>query len=484
MFFIGGAGKKKALREIFKVSPEELKKDTRDVDSDNDEDGDTARPRSKSRSRSRSRISNTTDNDDMDTDTDTDTDTGSDQDATIRELEDNHDYIATIGSIDTAPHNHSYKFVEDELDYDIEEFADKHQEIRDYTIVIYRINTKSTLPFLEFLFYCEDSLCKLPNYKHVSKKHIRKETDNIMDKLFTTKYRYKGFLHDELTDKCFVFYEKYFRQEMAVPVLASLQQPHNWYWVCTTEIIDQEKYMSIPIDDTAVDLFVAYPTIGLLQANIPNVDVRVRVRRHTHSNERFQTVHIEAPTILYYGSTLCYAQNTALYGLKREPLMTRFGPFYYFTTLDHSFYWACYHNTSRNPNSGSDIKERNKEGGISRYAVFTKRMKTVFKDDDYNEEMVKKYVERKNIFETKINQFRQTQEIYHPGMYDSIYSYDYSWTTKYDTIYNGYYHIKKLVRPVWCVCDHRHFQLLSYYEVNTDNIPITYDPTFSDYTLL
>jgi hypothetical protein len=111
-------------------------------------------------------------------------------------------------------------------------------------------------------------------------------------------------------------------------------------------------------------------------------------------------------------------------------------------------------------------------------------MKTVFNDDDYNEEMVKKYVERKNIFETKINQYRQTQEVFHPGVYDSIYSYDYSWTTKYDTIYNGYYDKQKIVRPVWCVCDHQGFQLLSYYEVNTDNIPTTYDPDFSDYTIL
>ena len=479
MFFIGGAGKKKALREIFKVSPEEVKKDKRYVDSDNEEDGEPARPRSRSRSRSRSRISNTTDNEDIDTDTDTDTD----QDATIRESEDNHDYIATIGSIDTTPHNHSYKFVEDELEYDIEEFADKHQEIHEYNIIVYRINTKSTSPFLEFLFYCEDSLCKLPYYKHVPKKHIRKEIDHVMDKLFTSKYRYKGFLHDELTDKCFIFYEKYFRQEMAMPVKMSLnQRSHNWYWVCTTEIINQGKYMSIPIDDSAVDLFVAYPTIGLLQVNIPKVDVRVR--RHTRGHDRYKTVHIEAPTILYYGSTLCYAENTAIYGLKREPLITRFGPFYYFTTLDHSYYWACYHNTNNHTKSDSETKERNKEGGISRYAVFTKRMKTVFNDDDYNEEMVKKYVERKNIFETKINQYRQTQEVFHPGVYDSIYSYDYSWTTKYDTIYNGYYDQQTLMRPVWCVCNHQNFQLLSYYEVNTDNIPVAYDQDFSDYTIL
>ena len=111
-------------------------------------------------------------------------------------------------------------------------------------------------------------------------------------------------------------------------------------------------------------------------------------------------------------------------------------------------------------------------------------MKTTFQDDDYDVDTVKKYVERKNIFETKINEYRQTQEVYHHDIYDSIYSYDYYWTTKYDTIYNGYYDKAKIVRPVWCVCDHRNFQLLSYYAVNTEKIPNTYDPEYTDYTIM
>jgi hypothetical protein len=472
MFYIGGAGKKKALREIFKVP----KSDNVDEDKDKEDDREddiNQRARSRSRSRSRSRISNTTNDETDETDETDDTDDTDDTDTDSikkEDREDNHDYIATNGSIHTDGFHHRYKFIEDELDYDIEEFAEKNPEIHEYEFVIYRINTKCATPFLEFLFYYENSVCKLPYYKHSPKKHIRKECEHVMTHLFTSKYRYRGYLHDELTGKCFIFYEKYFREEVVQPVKLSLQKPNNWYWVCTTEIIHQKRYMSVPIHDGAVDLFVAYPSMGLLQATIPNSDTR---------GERFQTEHIEAPMILYYGSTLCYARNTALYGLKREPLISRFGPFYYFTSLQHSYYWACYHNTSNRTNH-----ERNTEGGISRYAVFTKRMKTTFQDDDYDVDTVKKYVERKNIFETKINEYRQTQEVYHHDIYDSIYSYDYYWTTKYDTIYNGYYDKAKIVRPVWCVCDHRNFQLLSYYAVNTEKIPNTYDPEYTDYTIM
>jgi len=476
MFYLGGASKKKAVKEIFKVPKSDNDDKEDEDDAISERSRSRSRSRSQSRSRSRSRISNRTDNDETTTDTD-DTDTDADS---IKE--ENHDYIATLGSIDTDGLHHRYKFVEDELDYDIEEFAEQNPEIKHYDLVIYRINTKSTTPFLEFLFYYENSVCKLPYYKHAPKKHIRKESDHIMSNLFTGKYRFKGYLHDKLTDKCFIFYEKYFREEQSRPVKLSIQKSHNWYWICTTEIIYQKRYMSLSIDDEAVDLFIAYPLIGLLQATVPNIDTRVRRRsvRGNHDNdERFHTVHIEAPTILYYGSTLCYAKNTALYGLKREPLTSRFGPFYYLTTLDHAYYWACYHNTSKHTS-----KERNSEGGISRYAVFTKRMKTVFPDDDYDVDMVKKYVERTNMFEANINQNRQTQETYHHDMYHSLYSYDYSWTTDFDTIYNGYYDQKRIVRPAWCVCDHRNLQLLSYYEVNMESIPNTYDPEYSSYTIM
>jgi len=354
-------------------------------------------------------------------------------------------------------------------------------------MVIYRINTKSLNPFLEFLLYYDNSICKFPYYKHAPKKHIRKECDNIMKQLFSGKYRYRGYLHDELTEKCYIFCEKYFRENNTQPELISLQHAHNWYWVCTAEIIYQKKYMSLDIDDDTIELFNAYPLIGVLQATIPLENVRVRRDEHQYMHrksskdevERFKTVNIEVPSILYYGSTLCYAENTAVYGLKREPLTTRFGPFYYFTTLDHSYYWACYHNTSKH-----DKIERNTEGGISRYAVFTKKMKTVFHDDDYDIDMVKKFIERKNIFETKINEYRQTQEVYHHDMYDSIYSHDYTWTSRYDTIYNGFYDNTKLIRPVWCVCDHQNFQLLSYYEVDTQNLPHTYDPDYSKYKIM
>lgn len=496
MFYSGGARKKNAIREILKFDPE-----TKDEDDSSSSDSSTrkskSRNRSKSRSRSRTSIGNSSNNESSDSDEEreystykmksrtmtnhSDSDNGdSDGDADLANPDQN-DYIVTVGSNDPTGKHYQYAFIEEELDYDLEEFVETHPEIKKFEMVIYKINTGSSLPFLEFLFYYDKSdheHCHLPYYQHKTKQHIRKETDSIMNKLFTGKYRYKGFFHDTNTDQCFIFYEKYFVDEPTNDknVFQRLQKPNHynhWFWVCTHEIIYHRKYVTLPIDDNVVDFFIAYPTVGILQATIVSIE----------GNRRFHKVNIEAPTILYHGSELCYAKNTAIYGMKREPIISRYGPFYYFTTFEHSFYWACYVKTR-----GDKTKRReSSNGGISRYAVFTKKMKTAFIDDDYDVEVVKKYRERKNIFETKTPHLQQGQEESHSNkMFDSVYAYDYDWTIDYDTIYNGYYNVdkKNTLRPVWCVYDHHNFQLLSYYEVDVEKCPEHYDPSFLDYKVM
>lgn len=464
MFYMNGGarGKKNALREIFKAVDE--KEEQEDNDS---KQRSLSRSRSRSRSRATTRSEKSSDSERSDDDAETDEESvRSSSEKHTDEL--NHDYIVSLGTSikDNAIH-YQYSFVDNELDYDIEEFAEKHPEIKMFELMIYRINTVSSHPFLEFLFYYEKSVCKLPYYNHSAKKHIRKECDTIMKELFSSKFRFKGYLYDEQTGKCVIFYEKYFRKEHVIPEQLALTKPHNWYWVCFSEIINHKRYMTQPIDEDAIDFFMAYPLIGVLQ-NI--------VRVNKENSTRLE--NIEVPSILYYGSTLCYAENTSIYGLKREPITARFGPFYYFTTLEHSYYWACYHNTSKGSREAKNV-----QGGISRYAVFTGRMKTVYQDDDYDVDVVRKYTERKNIFETQINQYRQTQEQYQHGEFSSIYSYDYTWPDEYDTIYNGFYSYKKIIRPVWSVCDYRQFQLLSYYEVLTEHIPSSYEPEFTDYII-
>jgi hypothetical protein len=483
MFYSGGARKKNAIREMLKIDVSRPKPESeleserykgKETETETETDTDTELVTTDSSdSEGKSYRYN---NRNHDATTKTDTDSDDDSSANL----DHNNYIVTLGSNDVAGNHHHYAFIEEELEYDLEEFADTHPEIKKYHMVIYKINTQCSLPFLEFLFYYDKSkqaTCYLPNYYHKPKQHIRKETDGIMNKLFTGKYRYNGYFHDTITDQCFIFYEKYFINEPKNETtgLVSLEVSDNWLWICTTEVIYNRSYMNIPIHEIAVNLFITYPTVGLLQATI--------VSNESKKN-RFKGANIEAPTVLYYGSDICYAKNTAIYGLKRESIVARYGPFYYFTTLQHSFYWACYLKSN-----GKTKKREISNGGISRYAVFTKKMKTVFSDDEYDKAIVKKYMDRKNTFETKIASHPQIQDFVDEienNAFNSIYSYDYNWTNDYDTIYNGYYNLnnKDILRPVWSVCDHHNFQLLSYYEVNLKKCPEHYDSSFVNYKIM
>ena len=148
MFYSGGALKKRAVQEIIQNNSDkkpdgdatdtDLDTDTdTETDSSSDSDADTGR---RSRSRSMSVISHATSDADADTSTDAD------------EIEESNDYVSTIGHIRDFQQYH-YSFVDTELDYDIEEFANDNPDISQYHLIIYQINTHKPLPFLEFLFY-------------------------------------------------------------------------------------------------------------------------------------------------------------------------------------------------------------------------------------------------------------------------------------------------------------------------------------------
>jgi len=201
MFYSGGAKKKNAVREILKFKPDDpypepITESSSDTDTETDSDTDTHD--------NRSRKSRKSDIDSSDIDDGVGDDGVGDDDSvtSAQSNPDKNDYIVTLGTNTTTGQHYRYTFVDEELDYDIEEFADTHPEVKTYQLVVYKINTRSSLPFLEFLFYYDksrDSPCHLPYYQHKSKHNVRKETDQMMKKLFTGKYRYKGYFHDELT---------------------------------------------------------------------------------------------------------------------------------------------------------------------------------------------------------------------------------------------------------------------------------------------
>jgi hypothetical protein len=274
-----------------------------------------------------------------------------------------------------------------------------------------------------------------------------------------------------------VFYEIYFNPEYK-PYFVSLKEKQNWFWVCSTEIINNNSYMNIPIEQHVIDMFSNHPQIMVLQGD---------------------TETIEMPVVLYTGANFCYTETMSKFGLRREPITSRYGPFYYFTDLLYSFRWGCY--DYKNTINLNDLTSKRKDGekhtsgGIMRYAVFAGKMKTVFIDDPYDNDFLKKYKENKTLFEN-ISIPKDTNYIEYLDKSPSFHSYDYSWTKDYDTIYNGLYTLDQnkitnkmtseynTIAPFWCKYNYNQFEQLTYYCVDTSNIPVTYDSLFRNYVVL
>ena len=535
MFFSGGRNKKKYSTDIFKQNDngkvttndsmvsgnnESLNRKFENIKYSNrneqniDESTSTStltkpQVRSNSRSRSRSRSRSQINHYEFDSDSDSDdmpNNIGhillSDTENVTNIDNDTYDYITSLSRINTeAVDKYSYFFIDNEIDYNLNEneelFNNDNENVPNlvFELVVYRINTLEDIPFLEFLLYYDKSYgkCIFPRHKRQSRTQLKQQFDNIMDRLFTTKFRYKGFIHDKEHNTCYVFYEKYFDLTYKAH-LVLLEQQTNWLWVCSTEIINDRQYLNIPIDYSVVNMFERYPQIMFLQENFQN---------------------IELPLILYSGSHFSYTENISKFGLKREPITSRYGPFYYFTNFSNSLRWACYNyknifNILRLKEVSSSnliMGEKYTRGGLSRYAVFTKNVKSKYLDDDYDVEKYKDHKKKKlESSRSHLNKKLILDQNYDYSRYStyldktaSLYIYDYSWTKRYDTIYNGQYlfddHKRRIndtksrwlyniVSPFWCVYDYTNFISLTYHYIDTSNIPENYDYLFTDYRFL
>lgn len=505
MFYSGGKFKKQSVNRIFmnKSIPttDDNTRDRHSVDSESVVDttnksttSHTTRTRSKSRSRSRSKSRSRKDemyefNSDSENTDDTDIkseiseseyDNDDDQEGND-DLFEKTDYITT--SINNNPGKivkYSYPFIDNELSYQLNDIDD---EISEFEMVIYRINTKNKIPFLEFLLHYDSDACVFTQYKKMKRSTdtLKVQLDNVIKQLFTSKFRYKGYFHSDTSGKdrngkYYIFYEIYFNPDYK-PYFVSLTENNkdNWFWVCATEIINNKYYLNICIDATVVDIFTDHPHIMILETDSGN---------------------IELPVVLYTGANFCYTETISKFGLRREPITSRYGPFYYFTDFTHSFRWGCYDykNTVLLGDSKINNGDKHISGGITRYAVFTGKMKTVYNDDEYDNTLIKQYKENKKLFEN-VSVTKDMKYLEYLDRSQSFHSYDYSWTNEYNTIYNGRYDLDKsnakgaksddynTVMPFWCKYDYDQFEQLTYYCVDTSNIPEKYDLVYDSYRI-
>jgi hypothetical protein len=172
------------------------------------------------------------------------------------------------------------------------------------------------------------------------------------------------------------------------------------YWGTVSEVFNYRKILFYNISDTVTDVFLAYP-------------------------EAIKLFHksslIETPMVVFNGSDSNSAKYNAVLSIKKSNIESRYGPFYYFTDLYNSMRYACY---------DIETNEKNAKGGLVRFVIYPGKMKMFLKKNKPDKSEMAKYICSKHPIEKNTIQFRDN---------------DCKWTEQYNSAYNGAYeiHIKK-----------------------------------------
>jgi hypothetical protein len=168
------------------------------------------------------------------------------------------------------------------------------------------------------------------------------------------------------------------------------------WWATVSEIFNYRKILFYDIHETVTDIFLAYPQALKLY--------------HKESL-------VETPMVVFNGNNSNTAKYNAVFSIKKSNIESRYGPYYYFTDLYSSMRYACY-----------DIEtgEKNNKGGLVRFVIFTGKMKMFLKKNKPDRSDMAKYICLQHPIEKNTIQFRDN---------------DCKWTEQYNSAYNGNYEI-------------------------------------------
>jgi hypothetical protein len=175
-----------------------------------------------------------------------------------------------------------------------------------------------------------------------------------------------------------------------------LRHSDSIWWGTVSEVFNYRKILFYNISDTVTDLFLAYPAA-----------IKIYYR---------ETL-LETPMVFYNGSDSNTAKYNAIFSVKKANNESRYGPFYYFTELYNAMRYACY---------DDDTGEKRKKGGLVKFVIYPGRMKVFTKRDKPDKSEMAKYIFSTKPLEKKTAQFRDN---------------DCKWKEHYNSSYNGAYEI-------------------------------------------
>jgi hypothetical protein len=272
--------------------------------------------------------------------------------------------------------------------------------------LVYYINKNAYKPFLEFMLYksSDDDTLYFPNFSQSTTKYdIQENASILLDNLFGADLcEFKGRLVESsnmnniksayINQRVILLYELKEKNDN-IPLI---KNNDSLWWGTVSEVFNYRKILFYNISDTVTDVFLAYPQAIKLY--------------HKESL-------IETPMVVFNGSDSNNAKYNAVFSIKKSNNESRYGPFYYFTDLYNSMRYACY---------DIETNEKNKKGGLVRFIIYPGKMKMFLKKNKPDKSEMAKYICSNHPIEKNTIQFRDN---------------DCNWREQYNSAYNGSYEI-------------------------------------------
>jgi hypothetical protein len=273
-------------------------------------------------------------------------------------------------------------------------------------LLVYHINHTAYKPFLEFMLFksSEDDKLYFPNFlQSTSNYEIVENASLLLDNLLGEGLcKFKGRLMESpgmnhvqsalIHQRVILLYELTEKNDTVM----RLRHDDTIWWGTVSEVFNFRKILFYTISDTVTDVFLSYPAA-----------IKIYHRESL----------LETPMVVYNGNDSNTAKYNAIFSIKRANNESRYGPFYYFTDLFNAMRYACY---------DDDTGEKRKKGGLVKFVIFPGKMKVFMKKDKPDRSEMAKYICSLNPVEKKTAQFRDN---------------DSKWTEQYNSSYNGAYEI-------------------------------------------
>lgn len=367
----------------------------------------------------------------------------------------------------------TYPFV-DALKTNVDDHVDLPLDSR-VDMCIYRIRrNKSSIPFLEFLLYLDGtagdkggSKLTFPYilFKHTKTGLVEQCTAPLRalfvsddKKLLDDAVKYDGYIYNKRKKRCTLFFN-HLHDEPESTSIPFMNSKNRWWWALSSEIFNEHRMMNYSMSDYVISFFNKNPKIMQLKA-------------HGYT--------LESPSACYAGKHFNYISYMAAFGVKKASTRAHFGPYYYFGDFMGTMRYACYamgfesHMLSDGTSLTVNEYGKHTKGGIVRFAVFFGRCRAFFLNGNEDRSDLSMYWANKDPFVKAKLALRDINGNW-TRYFNSAYVGEYVFNVNYET---------KQRFIGWTIKEYDYQIPLSCHEINMENVPDKYDPTFNGYNVI